>query len=202
MNRCRFSPSLPREITISRRGTTLVEVMAAGAMSVLLLGSLAMAMRVMQKQESAILSVDHGFEPWKQQLQSSIEWDVTNSRTWNHRFNSLRMIGFTGRDSSGRPTLLKHLVEYRVILIDGNPWLARETTPLDKSDQTTERALLCRGIHKILIGRPEDDIRSLLAPRAEFDTFFPIPARIRCVLVDAQDQPVLDFMVLQSGSGT
>jgi hypothetical protein len=201
MNRSPWEPTPPRKGRYQRRGTTLVEVMAAGAMSVLLLGSLTMAMRAMQKQESAILNIDHGFEPWKQQLRSTIEWDVANSRTWNHRFTSLRMIGFTGRDSSGRASLSKNMVEYRLVQIDGATWLVRDSTSLDQPDAKAERTLLCRGISKILIGRPEDDLRSLLAPRGEFDTFFPIPARLRCVLVDANDEPVLDFLILQSGGG-
>jgi len=183
------------------RGTTLVEVMAAGAMSVMLLGAIMLAMQVMRKQESVILVSDRGYEPWKQQLRELIEWDITNSRMWNHRFSELRMNGFPGRDSSGRASLTQHQVEYRLIEVGREVWLVRESTPLDQPGSRTERTLLCRGVRKILIGRSDDDLRSLLAPRAEFETFFPIPTRVRCVLVDAEDQPILDFLVLQWGGG-
>ena len=180
-------------------GTTLVEVMAAAAMSVLLLGALVLAMQAMRKQETLILQSDQGFEPWKQQLRNLIEWDAVNSRTWNHQFSSLRMVGFTGRNSSEQAQFTRQQIEYRFLQVSGETWLIRESTPLDRPNARPERTLLCRGVRKILIGRPEDDLRSLLAPRSEFDTLFPIPTRIRCVLVDSHDQPLHDFLILKTG---
>ena len=187
----------------SRNGTTLIEVMAAAAMSVMLLGALTLAMRTMNRHETVMLTHDRASSAWQRSLQATIEWDITNSRQWNHRFHALRMTGFTGKDATGHPVLSSREVTYRFVKAGSDVWFIRESAPTDsQSDTPPERSVLCRGVAKILIGRPEDDLASLLAPRGEFETFFPIPSRIRCVLTDSKNQPVLDFMVLQNGGGT
>lgn len=184
------------------RGTTLVEVMAAAALSVLLLSALVLAMQTMRRQEAVLLASDHVVEPWKRRLQTTIEWDLVNSRTWNHRFSSLQLIGFAGQDATDRTQHGPTQIHYRFVSSGNEVWLVRESTALSTPTGTTQRTLLCRGVAKILIGRPEDDLRSLLAPRGEFDAFFPIPGRVRCVLVNANDQPIMDFILLRDGGGT
>ena len=183
-------------------GTTLVEVMAAAAMSVLLLGALVLSMQTMQRHEAVVLASDYGLAPWKTRLQAAIEWDLLNSREWNHRFSELRLVGFTGKDAAGHAVLSANEVRYRFVQSGGEAWLVRESIPVSSTAARTERTLMCRGVSKILVGRPEDDLRSLLAPRGEFENLFPIPARMRCVLVDAANQPVVDFIFLRSGGGT
>ncbi len=182
-------------------GTTLVEVMAAAAMSVLLLGALVLAMQTMHRHEAVVLASDHGLAPWKRGLQAAIEWDLMNSREWNHRLTELRLVGFTGRNATGHAMLSPNEVRYRFIQSGSEAWLIRESYSTSTQSRVGERTLMCRGISKILIGRPEDDLRSLLAPRGEFDNLFPIPARMRCVLVDGANQPVVDFIFLRSGGG-
>lgn len=184
------------------RGTTLVEVMAAAAMSVLLLGALVLAMQTMHRHEEVVLASDHGHAPWKRELQDALEWDFVNSREWNHRFTELRLVGFTGKDAAGHATLDRQEVRYRFLESGNDVWLVRESIPLSDQAGTASRALMCRGVSKILIGRPEDDLRSLLAPRGEFDNLFPIPIRIHCILVDAANRPVIDFIFLRSGGGS
>ena len=181
------------------RGTTLVEVMAAAAMSVLLLEALVLAMQTMHRHEAVVLASDPGHAPWKRELQDALEWDFVNSREWNHWFTELRLVGFTGKDAAGHAQLSRQEVRYRFLESGNDVWLVRESIPLSEQAGTATRTLMCRGVSKILIGRPEDDLRSLLAPRGEFDNLFPIPARLRCVLVDAANQPVIDFMLLRSG---
>ena len=184
------------------RGTTLVEVMAAAAMSVLLLGALVLAMQTMHRHEAVVLASDQGLAPWKTRLQSAIEWDLMNSREWNHRFTELQLVGFTGKDAVGHAILHPNEVRYRFVQSGGEAWLIRESIPLSPRSGRTVRTLMCRGVSKILVGRPEDDLAALLAPRGEFDNLFPIPARIRCVLVDTSNQPVVDFIFLRSGGGS
>jgi hypothetical protein len=186
----------------SLHGTTLVEVMAAAAMSVLLLGALVLAMQTMHRHEAVVLASDHGLAPWKRGLQAAIEWDLVNSREWNHRFTELQLVGFTGKDAVGRSVLNPNEVRYRFVQSGGEAWLVRESIPISPQSGRTERTLMCRGVSKILVGRPEDDLASLLAPRGEFENLFPVPSRIRCVLVDALNQPVIDFIFLRSGGGT
>ena len=176
--------------------------MAAAAMSVMLLGALTLAMRAMNRHETVMLTHDHASSAWQRSLQTTIEWDILNSRQWNHRFHVLRMTGFTGKDSTGHPVLSPREVTYRFLKAGNDVWLIRESVPSDlRSEDQPESTVLCRGVSKILIGRPEDDLSSLLAPRGEFETFFPIPARIRCVLTDRENKPILDFIVLQNGGG-
>jgi hypothetical protein len=154
-------------------------------------------MQVMHKQEQRILASDQGFEASKQRLRTTI----VNSRTWNHRFSSLQLMGFAGRDASGRAIHTGQRIQYRFLSVHDAVWFVRESTPLDQHSAITDQMLLCQGVHNILIGRPEDDLRSLLAPRAELETFFPIPAQVRCILVDAHNQPVVVFLVLRSPEG-
>ncbi len=184
------------------RGTTLVEIMAAAAMSVLLLGALVLAMQTMHRHEAVVLASDHGLALWKRGLQGAIEWDLMNSREWNHRFTELRLVGYTGKDAAGHAVLSPNEIQYRFVQSGGEAWLIRESIPLSPRSGRTVQTLMCRGVSKILVGRPEDDLAALLAPRGEFDNLFPVPTRIRCVLVDASNQPVVDFIFLRSGGGS
>lgn len=193
-----------------RSGMTLIEVTAAMALAVLLVAAMTGVLRSLHSQKAALVD-DHSNPAWQRQLVNDIRWDLINSHDMVTRPCQLKLLGFSGRDSTSRE-VTHRLTEvcYTIRESNGKHFLFRRETLLDtmnvelKNSKSQNQELVAIGVTGIFltsIENPleEDVVSQLLSKEKEKehkDKWVPIPQQFRLVLTGENQELIIDEILV------
>lgn len=155
---------MPARGANSRRGFTAVELLAATALTAVLMVTLLHVIASIGRGRDAMRRRDAG-EPLRSELLDALRWDLANARSATFGPSALFLVGHGSLD---RDTLApRHVpvtVSYRVLRLGGRPWLVREQAPAGNEEGAGAWVeLLCPDVRQVSftaagrrrVGRPE-----------------------------------------------
>ncbi len=173
-----------------RRGFTAMELLAACALTALLMVVVLSILGSMAAQRGALLRRP-AKAPWVGQLADQLRWDFANSRRLRWQRGKLILVGYGGRDFTNdavthRPTR----VEYAVKSVGTRSWLTRRETQLDSRSNVNSRTeLACAGVSRL-------ELTSLDGKTIPQRREIPVPNRVRVTLIDdVEERPILDQII-------
>ena len=189
------------------RGLTLVELLAALALTSLLMAGLTGVLRCLQTHR-ATLESERRFEPWQEQFLDTLCWDLENSRRMLVKGAECRLEGFAGRD------FLSHVathelarIVYHPVKIGRHDWLVRrEVHPADRTNRNARSELVCCGAVRLEVTNgleepaplPSSSIDARNTDESPPASSAPIPRRARIVLRDKEGTVLLDRVLMLS----
>jgi hypothetical protein len=139
----------------TRRGLTMVEVLAATLLTALLMSAVLGVLKAVTGHQKAFT---RGLaESWQTPLQNLLEWDVNNSKTVVSTNDGFELRGFAGRDLvSGTSLHCRTSILYAVRKVRDESCLVRIETHLDAPNLDSERReLVLSRVERISLGDPK-----------------------------------------------
>jgi len=179
---------IPHCEKLSRRGATLVELLAAIILATLLTVPVLGVLKSMTQSREALLA-DVKDEPWHGRLVEQLEWDLRNSQVYQTTPAGFRLKGFAGRDSrSGAPLHRPTTVEYLVDVTMETPVLLRREILEDAlrlDNRTVE--VIALDVERIMLGAAEELKRDgdlpTISPIVAISEETPLPDRVTVLLI-------------------
>ena len=184
----------------TRRGFTLVELLAAILLTTLLTTALMGVIRAMNQQRK-LTAGEHSLEGWKLQLRQRLLSDFSNARRMSVTDGRLTLLGYASRDAeAGVATHRPCEVVYRLESLAGRNWLVREESPLGTQTPSHANAeLAAYGIARIQVVRLEADgtEADVVLNQAQRGDLMAIPSRLRCSLLTEDGTSVVETVFFQ-----
>jgi hypothetical protein len=176
-----------------KRGFTLIEMLAASALTALLMITMVAVIASVARSDLAAAR-RAAANPWPPDLVKTLRDDLLNSRTLRCEPVTLTMEGFASIDPMTlRPTHRQTQVRYAVQSIAGRNWLIRKQRE-HSGDQHESSFLVCPDVQSIAFEtRPPATQRMNTGGEEE------IPARLRLIIRSTLPgvHPIDELMVLQ-----
>lgn len=179
-------------------GFTLVELMAALVLSALLTTAVIGVLKGMVQQRK-LLPESHWADGWKLQLKETLHADFAHARRMHSDSQRVILLGYGSRDAAnGAVTHRPVEVTYEIEAVAGRAWLTR-TEQFVGSQAAPVRELVAHGIARLRVTRMEDEDEPEEELESEASSFYAVPSRLRCRLLDGDGKVVVESGVLQPG---
>lgn len=134
----------------TRLGLTAIEVLASTVLASLLMVAVLGVLRGLRAQEAA-LDLRLPVESWQSTLNSVLQQDLENSRTYELRDTALILNGLGGRDSTTGAAIWQPAVIAYAVVTDGErSWLVRREAPAN--GEPARQELMLAGVTEIHAG--------------------------------------------------
>ncbi len=162
--RCNACPL--HDLRTSRRGLTIVELLAATVLAVLLVTAVLSVLKTVTKQATA-----YNRQPvalaWHARLKQHLTWDLTNSRSIRPIDDGFELSGFAGRDVVSKNAVhCRSIIQYSVSRAGDQHCLMRsEVHPDALSLEHASKELVCLNVGGITIGAANEPSSSVSATK-------------------------------------
>jgi prepilin-type N-terminal cleavage/methylation domain-containing protein len=155
-------------VRTSHRGFTMIEMLAATALTALLMIVLLRVIAGLGQSRAALTRDEHR-HAWPTSMLGLIRWDLAHAQKWSPLPDGFALEGFGGLDPATRyPDGLPVTVRYEVVASAGKNWLLRRQMTTNRASDTWSE-MICADVQSIQLTSLDREDKSSGADRSGLD---------------------------------